>query len=198
VAQNKKDELKLTKAGTKDVYEMTKDGKTIYAAFPDETTLVASTARDSVTRALEGKTDKADPDLADTVAAIDNKQSLWAAFVMTPDLKRVLASRPDAKNMARNLMSLKSGSLGITVTDAIAVAIDAHTTDARAAGDLTDQANQAKNLLQGIGALNEEIAPFTNEIARTMEISKQKTSVSIKFKISADVVEQGIKKIPKQ
>jgi len=195
VARDKKDELKISKTGGKSLYEITKEGKTSYAGFADEDTLVASPSRDYVVDALAGKTGKASKELEAATAGIDTRQSLWAAGVVTPERRQMLAKRQEAANIAK---SLKAGTVGVTVTDTIAVSLQAQTTDAKAAGELAELANQAKAILQFLGQTNEEIAPFTNEIVKTLVVNKQQTDVTVKFQFSEEVIDKAIKKLPKQ
>jgi len=195
VARDKKDELKISKTGGKNLYEITKEGKTSYAGFADAGTLVASPSRDYVTDALAGKTGKASKELEDAVAGVDARQSFWAAGVVTAERRRMLASRQESAEFAK---SLKAGTVGVIVTDGIAVSLAAQTTDPKAAAKLADLADKGKGILQFFSASNEEARPVIDEILKTLEIKSQKTDVTVKFKLSEEVIEKAIKKLPKQ
>jgi len=196
-AEDKKDKFKISKSGGKPLYEVTQQqqDKTFYAGFADEGTLIVSPSRDYVTDALAGKTSKINKELANAVAAVDTKQTIWAATVVTEAVKKQLGNQEQTAKFAKKLKSVTSG---INVTDEVAVAVKVQTTDAQAAGEISEFANQLKPILQFAGQTNEELKPFIDEVIKTLEIKTVKADVSIKFQLSQDVVEKAIKKIPGQ
>jgi len=195
LAEDKKDKFKVSKIGDKPLYEAVQQDKTIYAGFADEGTLIVSPSREYVADALGGKTGKITKELANAVAAVDTKQTIWAAGVVTEDVKAMLGKQQQAAELAKKLKAVEGG---INVSDAVAVSLKVQTTDAKAAKELGEFANQAKGLLQLGGQGNEELKPFVDEIIKTLEIKTQKTDVSVKFQLSQDVIEKAIKKLPGQ
>lgn len=195
VAEDKKDQFKISKAGDKPLYEAAQQDKTVYAGFADEGTLIVSLSRDYVTDALGGKTGKVNKGLASAVAAVDGKQTIWAAGVVTDELKKQLGKQPQTAGLAKKLKAVTGG---ITVTDALAISVKVQTIDAKAAKDLGEFANQAKGILQFLGQTNEELKPFIDEIVKTLEIKTQQADVSVKFLLSQDLIDKAMKKIPGQ
>jgi len=194
-AEDKKDKFKISKVGTKPLYEAVQKGKTVYAGFADEETMIVSTSRDYVVNALNGKTGKLSKGLQDAIATVDGKQSIWVAFEVTEGMKALLGRRQDVAAVFKNW---KDGSLGINVRDALAISLKVQTTDAPSARELGKQANDAKGVLQFVGQTNEELKPFIDEIIKTLEIKTQQADVSVKFQLSQDLIEKAIKKIPGQ
>jgi hypothetical protein len=195
VAEDKKEKLKISKIGDKPLYEAAQQGKPIYAGFADGSTLVVSLSRDYVADALGGKTGKINKGLADVVATVDGKQTIWIASVVTDEVKKQLANQPQAAEFAKKLKAITGG---IHVTDAMAIGVKVQTTDAKAARDLSEFTNQAKTFLQFAGQSNEELKPFVDEIINTLEIKTQGADLSVKFKLSEEIIEKAIKKIPGQ
>ena len=195
VAGDKKDSFKISKAGDKSLYEVTQQGKTVYAGVADEGTLLASPSRDYVADALGSKTGKISQELANAVAAADGKQSIWAVAVVTDGVKTFLGQRQEAAGL---VSKLKAVCAGINVSDALAVSLKVQTTDPQAARELGKQANDAKAVLQFVGQTNEELKPFTDEIVKTLEIKTQQADVNVKFQLSQDLIEKAIKKVPGQ
>jgi len=191
-AENKKDELKISKVGDKPLYEEAAQGKTLYSGFPDEGTLIVSPSREYVADALGGKTGKLNKELANAIATVDTKQTIWAAGVVTEDVKALVARKEEAAELAKKLKAVVAG---INISDALAVSLKVQTTDAKGAKDVGEFANQAKGILEFAGQSNEELKPFVDEIVKTLEIKTQPTGVSVKFQLSQDVLEKAIKKI---
>jgi len=195
VAEDKKDAFKISKVGGKPLYESEQPGKTVYGGFADEGTLVVSPSRDYVVDALNGKTGKINKGLADAITLVDGKHSLLAAIVVTDELKNLAGAQPDAAALVKKL---KAVGAGINVTDAIGVALKVRTTEPKAAADLGEAVNKAKVLLASFGQTNEDAAPFVNEILKTLKVKTQRNDLSVEFKLSEEVVEKAIKKIPGQ
>jgi hypothetical protein len=195
VAEDKKDAFKITKVGGKPLYEADQQGKTVYGAFADDSTLVVSPSRDYVVDALNGKTGKINKNLQDAIGLVDGKQSLWAAIVVTDDLKNLAATQPQAAEVAKKLKAI---SAGINVTDAVAVALKIRTTDPKSATEFGKAANEAKGALALIGQTNEELKPFVDELLKTLQIKTQRSDISVEFKLSEEIIEKAIKKLPGQ
>jgi len=195
VAEDKKDAFKISKVGGKPLYEADQQGKTVYGGFADEGTLVISLSRDYVADALNGKTGKLNKGLEDAITLVDGKQSIWAVSVVTDELKKQASVQPQAEAVVKKL---KAVGAGINVTDAVGVVLKIRTTDAKSAADLGKAVNDAKGLLAVVGQMNEELAPFVNEIVKTLKIKTQRSDVSVEFKLSEELVEKAIKKIPGQ
>jgi hypothetical protein len=195
VAEDQKDKFKISKVGTKPLYEAVQQGKTVYAGFADDETMIVSPSRDYVVNALTGKTGKISKALQEAITAVDGTQGLWVALQVTEGLKTMLGRRQDVAAVFKNW---KTGSMGINVSDAVAISLKVQTTDAPSARELGKQANEAKEILQFVGQTNEELKPYIDEIVKTLEIKTQQADVSVKFQLSQDLIEKAIKKIPGQ
>lgn len=191
-ASNK--DVKSTKVGGKTVYESQSKGKTVYSAVVGEDTLVISPNKDYVTDALAGKTSKLNKALETAIAAVDSRQSVWGATVITEELKKKAAEHGDNPGAAL-VPKLKAVLGGINITDAVAVSVQVQTTDAAAAKELGEFVDAAKVLLGA--AAQGEAAPFVNDVMKSLKVKAEQNAVNISFKFSAETVDKAIKKLPR-
>lgn len=197
VAKDKKGNFKVTKLGGKNVYESPAKDQTVYSTVVDEQTLLVSTNKDYVAAALDGKTGRISQALKSVIGSVDAKQSVWMAVQVTDQMRQALA-RQDGPGAAI-APKLKAITGGINITDSVAVALQVQTSDAKAARELRDVADQAKGVLAFVGGSNEEAKPFVDELLKTLKINAEKTDVSMSFKFSGPIVEKAVQKLsPKQ
>ena len=195
VAEDKKDELKIGKAGDKYLYETTQQGKTVYSGFPAAGTLVASPTKAYVVAALEGKTAKVSKALQEALAGADARQSVWVASVATDDIKKAAGKNQFTAGIAPKL---KAFTGGITVGDDVAVSLKVQTTDPKAAQTLDDLVTQfVKPILGVAGQSNEDLAPLIKDVLDSMKVTTQKGDLDVKFKVSAATIDKAVKKFGK-
>ncbi len=196
-ANDKKDDFKISKVGDKPLYEAAQKGggKSVYVAFVEKGTIVASTSRGYVVAVLEGKAGRPNESLREAMAGVDTKQSIWVAGLVSEPMKQAIRKYEPAAALAPKL---KTFTGGLTVTDAIAAGAQLQTADAKAARDAGELATGAKGMLQFLAQTNEEIAPFANGILKTLEIKTDRADVSVSLKISEELIEKALKKLPRQ
>jgi hypothetical protein len=196
VAKDKKGDLKIIKIGGKNVYESAAKDRTVYSTLVDGNSLLVSTNKDYIAAALGGKTGRINQALKSAAAGVDAKQSVWGALVVTDEIRKSLAQK-DGPGAAIG-PKLKAITGGVNITDGIAVAVQVQTSDAKAARELREFGDQAKGLLAFVGAQNEEVKPFTDELLKTLKISAEKTDVNVSFKLSGAIVEKAVEKLPQK
>lgn len=187
--------LKISKLGDRNLYEAANKDETVFATFIDDTTLVASPDKAFVTAAADGKGGKVSKEMAAALEAADSKQSIWMAGLLPEDVAKSLAQ---AQGQAEALKKVKSGGGGITITDSIVVSASASTDDPAAAKELAKVLDSNKALLNIVGATNEMIKPFADEVLKTLAIKTDKGNVTVSFKLSEDLVKKATELIPKK
>jgi len=196
VAKDKKGDFKITKIGGKNVYESPAKDRTLYSTLVDDRSLLVATNKDYIAAALDGKTGRINQALKSVVGGVDAKQSIWAALLVTDEIRKSLAQKDGPG--AAIAPKLKAITGGVNITDSIAVTVQVQTNDPKAARELRDFGDQAKGLLAFVGAQNEEVKPFTDELLKTLKINAEKTDVSVSFKFSGAIVEKAIEKLPQK
>jgi hypothetical protein len=192
-AKDKPDELKITTEGDKTIYEgKGGDGKDFYAYLdPDGETVLASTEKDYLMKAIANKAEAPSKEMQDALSKVGGKESIWLAAIITKEIKKQMASTPQAKDLAPKLEAL-TGT--INVADDVETNLVIHTTDAKSAADVKKILNQVKPLLtlaaQGAG---EDAAPVLSEVVDNLKITTDENSVKITLKVTEDLIEKAHK-----
>ena len=82
--------------------------------------------------------------MQDALSKVGGKESIWLAAVITDEIKKQMASNPQAKDLAPKLEAV-TGT--INVANDVQTNLVIHTTDAKAAADVKKILNQVKPLL---------------------------------------------------
>src|SRR5262249_19063736 len=136
---------------------------------------------------LDGKA-KVKKDLADALAKIDARQSVYAVVLFSKDLKKMLS---DANPMAAAVLDKLIGLSGsINVTDSLEVSVNVHVSDPMLAKALAAQAEALKGALAVLKTVAPDFAPLADELDKTLKITADKNRVAISFKIGAEVIEK--------
>jgi hypothetical protein len=189
-AKDKPDELKITIQDGKTIYEgKGSDGKEFYAYLdPNGSTMLASSEKDYLMTAIANKSTGPNKEMQNALSQIGGKESIWLAAIITKEMKKQMASSPQAKDLAPKLEAV-TGS--INVTNDVQTNLVIHTTDAKAAADLKKILNQVKPLLtlaaQGAG---EEAAPALSEVVDNLKITTEENSVKINLKVTEELIEK--------
>jgi hypothetical protein len=136
IAAKKPGELKVSKEGDRQVYEMKAEGKPTFATFADKNTLIASPSKEytlETAKNADKKAAKPSRELSQAVAKVSATDTLWLALVITDEMKQAMAKNPQTAGIASKLEAV-TGSLN--VTENLKATILVHTTDPKAAAEL--------------------------------------------------------------
>jgi hypothetical protein len=186
--------LTFTKQGNLRVYEA-KGNTPMFAAFLDKGTVVASPSKDYVTGAVGGKAAKISKELQGMIAQADGKQTVWMAGVITDAMKQQLASNPQLADYAKKLTGF-TGTVAVTTDVQMAVSI--HTTDAKAAGEISELLNGIKGFASAAAANVPDFGPLLADVIDGLKIGANQAQVTVTGKISEDVIEKAIKQAQKK
>jgi len=193
-AKKHPDELKLTKSGTINLYEVKGKDQTGYAAFVDGGALVVTTNKDATVEAVKNvgkKPAKMNKELKGAMTRFDGKESMAMALVVTEEMKKALGKLPQTAEVAPKLQTL-TGT--IKLTDAAATDLTINTEDAKAAAKLEVTLKQLKSLAELMVLNNEEVGPVASKVLEQVKINTTKNSVSINLKLTKDLIEKAGKK----
>jgi hypothetical protein len=192
-AKDKPDELKIATEDGKTIYEgKGGDGKDFYAYLdPNGETVLASTEKDYLMAAIANKSEGPSKEMKEVLDKVGGKESIWLAALITKEIKKQMASTPQAKDLAPKLEAV-TGT--INVANDVVTNLVIHTTDAKAAADVKKILNQIKPLLtlaaQGAG---EDAAPVLSEVVDNLKITTEENSVKLSLKVSEDLIEKAHK-----
>jgi hypothetical protein len=192
-AEDKPDELKIATEDGKTIYEgKGGDGKDFYAYLdPKGNAVLASTEKDYLLTAIAHKSEGPSKEMQDVLSKVNGKESIWLAALITKEIKKQMASTPQAKDLAPKLEAV-TGT--INVANDVETNLVIHTTDAKAAADVKKILNQVKPLLtlaaQGAG---EEAGPVLSEVVDNLKITTEENSVKLNLKVSEDLIEKAHK-----
>jgi hypothetical protein len=195
-AEKKPDQLKITKVGAVQLYELKGgDNKPAFAAFADKNTLVVSPSKDYTLEAVGKvgqKPAKLNKEMQAALDKITAKDPVWwMAVVVTEEMRKAMAKGPQMAELAPKLESI-TGSL--TLTDAAQLTLQIHTTDAKAAAQFKIVINNFKPLLAVVAQSNEEYGPVLNDVLSNLKVATDKGTVTISLKVTEDMIEKAGKK----
>jgi hypothetical protein len=186
--------LKITEEGKTRLYEGEADGKPVFAAFIDGTTLVASSAKDFTLETVKNAGTKAPKVSKEMQAALGNvtgKESLYLAVIVTEELKKLLAANPQTKEIGPKLENLTGG---LKLTDALEANVQIQTADAKTAASVKKLVDAGKGILTVFAMSDEKIGPVVNEIVKALKITNEKTNVNISLKVTEEMIQKAAPK----
>jgi len=194
------DIVKIQKVKEGIIYEVNIPGQpqTMFVALPNKTTLVASGGKDYVVESLKrGGGQKGalkSKELKALLEKADAKQSLWLTAMGSALAKGQLGQLEGTKD---SVGKITHASGGVTLDEEIKVEFGLVTKDAAAAKDLAKAIDeglaQAKVLASLVAAGQKELAPLL-EILSTVKSTAKDTVVTIKGKVSSDLIDGALKK----
>lgn len=202
IAKNQADQLKIHKAGANEIYELKvpDQPQPIFAALVDQTTLVASPAKDYIIDALDKgagkkKTALKNKEFTALLEKVDGKQGLWIA-VGGNALNRLPAGIDDnVKDFVKKLDALAGG---LTVAKDVQLQFVLNAKDVQGAKDLHSVIDEG--LKQGIGVLallaqnQKELAPLI-DVVKSIKITNKDKAIIITGEVTAEVIEKAMKNI---
>ena len=193
-AQANPKSLTISKEGTATIYESTNDGKTTYAALADAGTMLACADRAYLTAALKRAAGPATPikkELAESLAKIGGKESIYMAMIVTDNVKKTLESNDQTKDLAK---ILKTVTATLTLTDAIQLDMTATAATPQTAQQLALGLNAYKQAMPGIFKTigNEQLLPLGEAIQKNLKVSAQASTVTINLNLTEEVIKKAL------
>jgi len=188
-AEAKKDpKLKVSKEGGLTIFEMSNNAQTAFATVANRGSIVVSNEKDHLVKSAKN-VGPAMPnaELKTALGKVGGKESLWLAALVTEERKKAMQNNPQTAQFASKLQSV-TGSLNLT--DAATLAIQVHTADAKAAGELKKVVEQLKPFLQLFAAGDEQAGPIVKEIVEAIKVETQQNAVTIDLKVSEELLKK--------
>lgn len=206
-AQQAGDNLKVTKSGNVNVFEITpkENEKTIYAGLISDSLLVAAPTREALTATIArvngGKSAALKPGLKKLIETTNAKQSF--SFVATSEGLAKMAENAPQQNpgVGAALQTIEGMALSITLTKDIAFQLAGTATDADSAAEMAKKANGGialAKLFIGQQAKNDEKLEMVVNVLDTLKISSQGQNVVLRGVVSQAVLEKAFSLIPGQ
>jgi hypothetical protein len=187
-------ELKIGKVDNATIYETINEGKSSFVAFADAKTFVASQDKKYLAEALKRQTGTPTPvrkELADLLRNANGKESVYAALVVTDELKKSLEAVEQTKDLAKTLKALTAS---VTVNDDIHIDVTATTTDAKTAQQLASAVNTIKNALPALVKTtgNEQFVPLAEAVQKNMKLAHEGNTATLNLKLTEDVIKKAV------
>jgi len=191
-ALKKREEVRAVKEGTVQLYEITTQGQTLFAAFPDDKTLVLTSNKDATVEAVKGAKKASVTKMMKTATKnFSGKESLSLAVVINEDMKKQLVKAPGGAGEAAS--KLQTVTAGLTVTESIALNVTGFTDDAKAAKTLADLIIKGRDGGKGAITGDDPLSKFATDLLDAVKIAGMKDSVTVDLKISKDTIDKVLK-----
>ena len=196
-AKDHPDDLKITKKGDLTIYEGKGDGKQPFYAYvePDGKRLLASTDEDYLLQAVNGHSSGPNKELQVALDTIEGTPDVWMAMVVTDEMRKVMESNPQGKELAPKLKAL-TGT--VNVTSDVQTNFVIHTTDDKSAADVKKLLNQVKPILTLAANSDEHIGPLVADLMDNLKITTDKTSVKVNLTVTGDLIDKAAKEEKKE
>ena len=197
--------LKITRAGSQTVFEITPPGgKAGFAALVGGKVLVATMTREALTDTLarlDGtKSSSLKKEFAVLLDTVNNRQSI--NFVATgPALAKLVAAAPipNGEAVTAGLQSIDGLSGAITVTKEVNFQLGINAKDEAGAKKMAQDGNGVillgQLLVNQAAQKDEKLAPVV-DVVRTLRITNQGSNVVLRGNVSIEVIEKLMKSIP--
>ena len=190
-AKAKGEEVKVIEKGGKKIYKIdSKGGKPTFASFADSSTLVLSQSEQDTVSGLKGG-GKVSPELVTALDRLGGKESVYAALVITDQMKKKMADGPNPqfKEIAPKLQYVT----GIfDVTDDVKLKLSVQTSDAKAADKVKMTLNQFVPLIGMMAAGQaEKLGPTVTDLVKQIEVKKDdKNAVSVSLVVTEKMMKE--------
>jgi hypothetical protein len=195
-AKNNPTKLKIEKDNGVVLYENDSGEKPFFAAFADKSTAVMALSKEVVITAAKsaGKPAKLNKDLQGLLAKADAKQTIWMAALPPDELKRLLGQGDNTKEFADKIDGF-TGAVGIDKD--VQAAFHIYTTEEKAADGIAELLDNFKGLAKVFTQNNAQVGGLLGDLIDGIKISSDKTRVDITLKVDEEMIEKGLKKLPK-
>jgi len=196
VAKDKPDELKITKDGSTQLYQIKGKGddQTMFGAFADRSTLVLTNTREGTLDTVKsgGKNPARIKDgMKSALDKFSGKETVAAAVAVTEEMKKQISKVPQVAALAPKLQTITAA---VTLTDAAELNVVANTSDPKAA----EQLQKVLSLVKATGELmvqnNEDLPPIAGELISAVQIKKDNDAARLDLKVTKEMIEKATKK----
>ena len=190
-ALKKRDDVKVSKEGATQLYEVPVHDQTMFAAFADKNTVVLAHNKDAVVNAVKEGGKKAVPvskDMSKALSRFTGKESMAVAVVISDDVKKMIANAPRVGESAAKLQTVTAA---LTITDSVTFNLTGITGNEKAAKSLG-------NLLQILKAAaaesaGDQVPKGVVDILDAVKVASDKESVKVDLKVTKDMIEKANK-----
>ncbi len=183
-------EIKISKEGATNLFEIPVSDQNLFAAFVDKNTLVLTESKDSTVDAIKsaGKRDATmNKQMQTALSRFSGKESMTMVMVITDEIKQGLAAIPGA---GESIAKLQTVTASITVTNEVDVSMRGNTSDAKAAAQLKQRLESLKALGQAAG---DEVPKVVVDIIEAIKIVSDNDSVKVDLKVTKEQIEKATK-----
>jgi len=186
-----KEGLKVHMEGTRKVYE-TKGPNAAFITFPNDKTLAMSTKKDYLVQVLDGKVQpgKNAAELKAALGKANKGDSIYAAVVLTDEMKAALKGNPQLAALAPKLNSV-TASVNVTADAKIDLLINC--ADAGTAGQVSMQIKQFLPLMKVLLMGQEGVPPVVGQIIDAVKTGTNGSSVTISLTITDKMIQEATK-----
>jgi hypothetical protein len=184
----KKDKVELAKEGGQQLYGLKMQEQTVWAGFASKSVLVITQAKDSTADAIKNggtKTAKIGKEMKIALGKFSGKESLTFAMIITDELKKAIDRAPPQVGKAAGKLQTLTASL--TVNDALELNITGHTSESKAAKQLSSNLALVK---VAAGGFTEDLPPIVGKILDEIKISAEKESVIVALKLTKAMMDE--------
>jgi hypothetical protein len=195
--------LRVHKTGTGSVYELTGDGRSLFFALPDRTTVVFAARKEPVATALDRATGKkklqlVHKDVEKLIAKTDGKQALWLVATGGTALEFEPVSGPAGKPARKTLgaSGVSEVTGGFWVTENLKAAFGVDVQNAAAAKAVSDAltVELAKAIDKGFdGAFDEKRLAPVREFLKEMIIAGDGKHIVIQSEVPGRIFVNSLK-----
>lgn len=189
-ALKKREDVKLSKDGTTQLYELPVQEQTMVAAFADRNTIVMTQNKDATVDALKVGGKKAatlNKNMKAALGKFTGKESMAVALVINAEMKKQIANTPRA---GESLSKLQTLTASVTITDAVALNVTGITEDSKAASTLG-------KLLEGLkaaaGLAGDDVPAAALDIISAVKVLAAKETLTIDLKVTKEMIEKATK-----
>lgn len=192
-AEKKPGELKLSKEGAVQLYEIKAEDKPVFAAFADRTTLVVSSSKDYTLEQVKnfGKRKAAvNKEMQAALDKVSPRAGLWMAAVITAEMKKMMAASPQTSDIAPKLEYVVGG---VEVGTDAELNVRIQTSDAKVATDISRKINDLKVLAPLFVKADDKGGQLVSDLVDTLKVGTDEGAVRISLKFTEAMVEKAKK-----
>lgn len=189
---DKGDRVKLVKEGATQLYEITEQDQSMFAALVDRNTIVVTQSKAATLDAVKNggrETVLVSKEMKKALSKFTSKESLSLALVVNEELRKMLNNAPRVGDAAGKLQTL---TLGLTITDAVALNLNGVTGDPKAAKQLAAGLELLKAAGGAAVAGMDEVA-FLGDILNELKVVSGKDAVDVNLKITKMLIDKAMK-----
>jgi len=191
-AMKEQDQVKVSKEGGVEIFELEAQGQSLYGAFAGKTAFVLTENKETTATLAKGPTAvaKINKDVKAALNKFTGKESMAMIVVINDQIKQLAAANPQVANAVNSLTTV---SASITVTEGITFQLVGNCSDAKGAAQLEKQLTGLKAIAElGIG-MADNVPPIAKEAIEAIKIDKTRDSVVVSLTLTKEQIEKAAK-----